>query len=794
MSESKFDSPWGTVTARAAIGLLGLAGVGCSQVRADWTRPIVASWKAASPAVQEWSCDLPRWAPGQQVRLGLEARIHFKHLGGSNRWMRVAVNGHYLTGPDLLNKPPDFTYDRNRDLSWSRGDHWRVVYSYSFEPNTASKERLYGSTDPFLLVWDVTRYVTPGTNIVRLELRQLVEKPTTIVLRNVKVEGGRPLAPAAREVVLPAPTGPLPTIIAKLPPKTPLRVRPAATGGFEIDVGGTTLRIITRASLPNGRWHETKFRPGGKPIAETESATASWRVGNCRIDRRISVFADHVRVVDTVTNLGDELVGVMIQHRLTGSGPPARVLLAGRTARDGTLGVRNSAHPSAFAEWDELGVGIVAEDDIFRVHVRSFREPGGIGLADDQLGLAPAASHTLEWSIYPRPGGDYWDFVNAVRRNWDVNITIPGPLLFAMYFRNRNSGPWYADWVRRRGARILVTGAGRHADGKPAHGTGLRSAKPWIAAQAGWIRKLRAEMPGVAVLPYFHAQISTEPNAERRYADARLLNAQSAHLRYPYRYPLPLFVPTRGNGYGRALRETIAALLKTTQASGLYWDEMAYSVQPFTYQAPWDGCTVVIDPRTHRVTGKRSSVALLMQPFKLELVEHLRKSGKILIANSQAVTRTMQRQNIVRFVETASYSNVIDTHLGCPLGLGNHHPENSAADAARTVRRILEFGGAYWNHTFQREPADWNFTDVMFPITPVELHPHVLLGEERILTARSGRFGWPDGAEADVIVVDGNGERVKRPNVRAQRDDGRWLHEIRMPSDHFAVLVKRPAS
>jgi hypothetical protein len=79
----------------------------------------------------------------------------------------------------------------------------------------------------------------------------------------------------------------------------------------------------------------------------------------------------------------------------------------------------------------------------------------------------------------------------------------------------------------------------------------------------------------------------------------------------------------------------------------------------------------------------------------------------------------------------------------------------------------------------------------MFPITPVELREGVVLGEERIHTARSGRFGWPDGAAADMYVVDGQGARVTAPDVKEVAEDGRRLYEIRMPGDHFAILVKR---
>jgi hypothetical protein len=153
----------------------------------------------------------------------------------------------------------------------------------------------------------------------------------------------------------------------------------------------------------------------------------------------------------------------------------------------------------------------------------------------------------------------------------------------------------------------------------------------------------------------------------------------------------------------------------------------------------------------------------------------------------------MLREKIVRFVETGTYSAVIDTHLACPIGLGNHHPENTQADRARNVREILERGAVYNGHHYRSEPVSWNFNAVMFPITPVELHAGVVLGKERIHTARSGRFGWPDGAPAAVYVVDADGARIPNPSVSEISDDGKLLYEIRMPSDHFAILVRQDA-
>lgn len=67
----------------------------------------------------------------------------------------------------------------------------------------------------------------------------------------------------------------------------------------------------------------------------------------------------------------------------------------------------------------------------------------------------------------------------------------------------------------------------------------------------------------------------------------------------------------------------------------------------------------------------------------------------------------------------------------------------------------------------------------------------MVLGEERILTNRSGRYGWPDNSAAVIHVIDANGCQVADPNVREVSEFGRRLYEVRMPSDHFAILVRK---
>jgi len=781
-----FHLPW--------LAVLGVLLAAVEAMSAESEQTIIAATESVSSAKIRREFTIPPFGVEHQVRLALEARIEWKNLAGSNPWMRVAINGNYLGKRDLLNKRDEFRLRNGLDMTWSHGDRWRVLYSPDFEQAVKDVNHPHAcpDADPYRYVWNITPYVQPGQNRLEIDNLQVLAKPTTLVLRNVKLAVGRPLSPPPEEVVAAVPTGPLPTFVARGPQVVPLEVRLAAGGGIELKVAGRAFRVLSRSSLPQGKWQPTTIDDFGSPIARGGSAETQWHTPAYDIHRRVHICDDHIDVTDTLSNTTAALIGILYENRVQCGTPPGEVRLAGRPALGEAATAHDAAHPSAFAAWKGLGLGIVAVDDVFRVHVKSFTAAGALGLADEQLGLDGGKSITFEWSLYPVPGGDYWDFINAVRRNWDANYAIPGPFAFTMHFLAPKTAEWYGQWIRQRGLKIVCGGIAAYPDGRYAHGTGIEQAPKWVAQEADWTRKMLAAAPDVKVLAYFHAQCCSEPGGEKKYADSRLIDAQGEHLGYPFAYRLPLYVPTRENRYGKALWGYVRTCLDEIGTSGLYWDEMTHSVLEYVYGGPWDGCTAIIQPQTHALLGKRSSVTLLMQPLQLEIVKHLRERGKFLMANTQATTRTMLRQQIVRFVETGSYAAMTGTHLGCPLGLGNHHLEQTQADAARNVRELLRFGGVYYGWQYDREPAGWNFTEPMFPITPVELREGMVMGRERIHTARSGRFGWPDGSAADVYVVDSQGRRVTSGMVREIAEQGRRLYEIRMPGNHFAILVKRP--
>lgn len=751
---------------------------------------IVKQLSVQTPKTFDWQVTVPPFSVEHQVRLQMDVRIDWPTLSGSNPWVRVEVNGNALTPEDLLNKTNEFILRNGMDLMWYHSGRWRVLYSPDFELATQSKSAyaVDAKDEPYRYVWDITKHVQPGKNVVRVHALKLLPKACTMVFRNVGIEAGRAIEPPASEEIVPAPTGPVPTRVDKGKQSVPMTVTAGDDGALRVQVGKRVFNLATRISLPGGKWQAPK-RKARKTVRNEGSV--SWSAGVCKVERRITVREDHVHIADTLTNTGGDLLGVMIQHQSTGAGKPKKVLLAGQPIV-GENGMRKlPPNPTTFAQWQDYGVGLVAEDDIFRVHIRNYTLPEGIGLADDSLGIMPGKSVTLEWSVYPTLGGDYWDFINAVRRNWDMNFEIPGAFIFNGHIHKPGkSADYYEKWMRSRGVKMICGGIAKYAHGKYAHGTGILHAPEFVQKEADWTRKM-APVKDLMPIAYFHSYACTEPNAENLYADSRMLDGAGEHVSYPYRYRIPLYVPTSNNSYGKAIYKYVDLLIDQIGVKGIYWDEMAYSVHQYLPHAPWDGCTVSINPRTHAVAGKMTSSTLLSQSLRKDLVNYIRDKGMFLMANTHAHTRTMSQLKIVRFVETQTYFRVSYTHLGSPLGLGNHHPEDKQADRARHVRDLLMRGAIYYGHYYYYDPPAWNFTSVMYPITPTALGEGYVLGAERIHTAVSGKFGWPDGAAAEVYVVDADGNRVAKPQVNLVTEGGKRLYEIRMPSDHFAILVKK---
>ena len=237
----------------AAMGIAASATGG--EAPAERRQVLIPTLESVSPANIQREFTLAPFGVEHQVRLSLEARIDWKQLAGSNPWIRVAVNGNLLARDDLLNKRNEFKLRSGVDLTWFHHASWRVLYSPDFEQaiKNVKHPNACPEADPYRYVWNITPYVKPGQNVLRIDNLQVLARPTALVLRNVAVEVGRPLSPPPDEAVSAAPTGPLPEFVARGPQKVAMEVRLSHAGGFRLAVAGQRFTLVSRFSLPEGK-------------------------------------------------------------------------------------------------------------------------------------------------------------------------------------------------------------------------------------------------------------------------------------------------------------------------------------------------------------------------------------------------------------------------------------------------------------------------------------------------------------------------------------------------------------
>jgi hypothetical protein len=751
-------------------------------------------------------------ATAEVALLTFQARLASPRVGGSTYAMRLQLNGQPLEPEHIINKPRQLTMREGRKLNWFAAPGWRVPYAPDFTANEKSKSPISAADpEPHRWTFDVTRLLRPSGN--RLVIAAVSQLPLTSPLTLGPIElVFKPSEHVKRvkweEEDEPVWTGPSLFVPAKTH-RVDCRVTPR---------GERALRVT---------WH-------GLPAHELPSDTSDSRAGSpchfdiesefrCadpkafRVKRSVRSLAECVEVADTVENLTGGDIGLMVAHRVPLAARKVESLyLCGwpKATKEGSQ--HQAMHPSVFVATETGGFALLARDDVFRVHCRSALEGGVASLSDERFGLAPRARYTMRWNFFPVPSRDYWDFVNAARRALDVNFTLDGPMCFISMGRETRSrrgneagtragkqpGPpphvgGYTDedlkaFADNRSLRYVSANI-PYTDKSPyryLHGTGYLEADDWAARSKALLQRLVKLRPWLIPVTYFHEFCSTESGAPEKYRDARILHPDGTQANYPYSYPLPLFCPTLDNSYGRALPGFFDWARRDVGARGIYWDEMDGTSETFTFDGRWDGHTVVMDPKTLKIRQKPAMITLLSQEWRIQQAKDLLKRGP-LIANGQPQTESMMRVHFLRFVETGDINHLLHAQLYTPVGLGDHLTEKTEKDIARQIRAHLRFGCLYYYYSSHIPTTYPQLTSQMYPFTPIELRPGVLIGKERILTARSGTFGWGDRSKHEVHAFDETGREAPDFKAETSQRDGSTLTELRLAKGWTAAIVRK---
>ena len=590
-------------------------------------------------------------------------------------------------------------------------------------------------------------------------------------------------------------------VFAPSPEPPPFAVVPDAAV-LKVVTGGETFAVRSAFTLPGGGSVEM----GGRSSLDTPCYSVA---------RRIVKEKNRLDVFDTFVSKTNALIGVKIRYEVPQKGFDP-VYVAGDPSPSAEE-FEGGRHPSVFGVKSGKGVSValLAQDDVFRVQNVQYCKDGAFGIRTDGLALKPGEPRMVEWSIYPVASEDYYDFVNAVRRDWDVNFPIAGCFNLSMNLFCRYNAEKAQRLVREFGLSLNTFGVHMwsHLGGKykeyhdDIFGMGFNSPKVRVRINADTsiledprvihefertgIANARRFTPDLKVLTYLHNQISVAAEDDK-YEDCRMVNAKGAKMNYNGGATEKLFVPTKDNLYGRDFMKLVDWTLNNFDLDGIYHDELNHCNSRKYYGTNmWDGATVEMDD-ANNVMRKTSFVCLLKLGFSLDLFNHiLNKRGKILVGNFSPETRSERRFRFPRFEETYSSRWIALSHLYTPIQLGDmltyaNTPKDMAAD-----QRIALMRGALYYHYCGGTGCP-SLTSKMFPFTPVELHAGWLVGKERILTAVSGEFGWRgEKPEADVFVFNELGREVKDYPFATRDTAGGRVFVLELKPDHCAAIVRK---
>ena len=256
----------------------------------------------------------------------------------------------------------------------------------------------------------------------------------------------------------------------------------------------------------------------------------------------------------------------------------------------------------------------------------------------------------------------------------------------------------------------------------------------------------------------------------------------------------PYYYPTPGNSFGRVIREVFRTEMSEFGQDGLYIDEYSYGNRIINMEGvpDWDGCSVIIDPKTNEVIRKVANLALITRAMRTEFNQAVLSGAKELWTNWEPTTEADTALNIPHFLEYVREDDWPRGDLASPLGCAGADAKTNA-DVMKELCRILQYGLLYVHigNSAYAETTPSIFGDI-YPITPTELHAGYIIGQERIITARSGRFGFNDAAPLAAMVYDRNGLR-KTDGARFVTEGGKTFCAFDLHEGEIGIARRREA-
>ncbi|MFH1615898.1 MAG: hypothetical protein ABIG61_12550 [Planctomycetota bacterium] len=591
-------------------------------------------------------------------------------------------------------------------------------------------------------------------------------------------------------------------------------------GHMDIAVGQQVFSIRSKFSTPGGNWLEFA------PTSPTEYDLKIYDVNSSKVikavipfysvTRTIRVYSNHIAVNDEITNLTDKLLGVRLANEVTASGDSFGSKVCGNLIPP----VEKSLPERPFVHLVSKNalVGLIARDDVYRNQAVCYGTQSKVGIRTDHFGLAPWASYTLRWEIYPHDSADYYDFINTVRQVWGTaDRTIPyacGFFDYRVVYKGKRACELSDEELRRWmelcgvGAWTFVVTAGPGEPKRPNGGEVEAFGYDYLyrqdvrnrmkaVGQAQIARRIKRLCPDIRVGAYTHYTLNAldDPNVAA-YRDARVMKTEREQLLWAVRYKddhgnwlYGFYYPTFRNEFGKMITKMYNRMIEDF-GDHVYIDEYGFvlTVEPmYMHDVPdWDGHSVLIDPETGNVVKKLSNLSLVTRDFRGMLAD---LGEGIAFANLQPATEADTARDVTYFLEYLSVQDYPRGHLTSPVtyacALGNTRRFMGFIYDSLQYGLLVGIDGTVMIHTEHPSPLKY-----FYPITIREIRPGYVVGKNKIITSLPGRYGFADSSEMSLIVYSVEGV-PRRPAAEQLKLGNKNFIQVNIEQGEIAIINRR---
>lgn len=622
----------------------------------------------------------------------------------------------------------------------------------------------------------------------------------------------------------PTPPPPAQSTAAPLsaPAKTPsYAIEVNNGGGFAVRLGNESYPIESAFTYPYGG--ENRLTASDRPASSGEKdwkiqtekiGDSAYRVVASgtyyKITREITAQASRILVKDRIENLTDADLGLAVDNRMGAKG-----------SADVTFEALAAPVPPIFLRAKDHGLGLVPLNDVYQLLQKTYIEGrlGGSKIAG--LGIPKGGSHTLEWAVYPIGTTDYYDLINAIRRDEGLNgLTVDGCLSIS------HSGQWLRqpppdELVRFGGLKYMSSGCVTHvADDPGISFEGIEFVRYPKERKA--LRKNYAEIkkrfPDLKMGFHVAYNLYATRQTETTFPDSRLIGPSGKHEMYgnfegyfsaEHRaqgwawYP---YYPTLTNSFGKELLNSVDVMMDEIGADMVWADGLLTGYGPASGNyptsfagtgEPWDGHSVDLDPATKMISRKFGQIVALGKDALLEYIRTINaKGGRVWINHMNAIPRTFAQQKVYWAAETNDGDQrCASLHLSpAPHGLAHPDKHATAQMIYDDVRSKLSWGALYTYYWYggASQLTHRMITAEMHPITIEEIHSGCIKGRERLITTHSGVYGWPLDKDLHMASLwDGRGHSVPSGFLTTADHSG-VRTKITLKQNETAILKKIP--